>query len=297
MNAPHRFIYEYALPEPRVRVTGVRDGEPLPERTLGPESRYLTDGAPKLRRLQTWIGQLLRVCGFLVLISPLLVVASAFTDGTPVVAFVIIVTAFFAILNLFFLVAVTRFVVGRKVRRAEWVDASGKDLWGVERGEHVVGIAMRLGPSNANVLWQDGWTDDSADAWRIAQGDDFVVLPDDGSDSLIVRLDAPPVLLGSPQRSPIEEGPMAHVLDTDAAPPLRGRLFQTLTIRHGAKVKVHLPKPEHVESLERLDPLTLGGRQRRLSSSPSAPYRGANSPGGLLLRSTNARPLALRILE
>lgn len=291
METRHQFVWRFQVPDAAVQITRQVDGRPLPG-TTAESSVFVGKSGAWSRRLTHAVGLWLKWSVRLIVLSPVLVIAAIWVGAIAVVPFVLAVASAALAFNLYFVIAAIRHLRERSHVRRLPFGRRGADLLGLFRDPEsaIVGKVTRLAPAEDPLVWREVWTRGGVRPLRAAEGDDFAILPDDGSAPIVVRLEAPPILLGVPETD-VDASALTASLRHAAG--LTDERLYTLTLREGASVALF-----HDVSTEipRLDHIELGGSIRRLGSRPDSPYRGSAQERGRLARSTDGAPLRIRLL-
>ncbi len=299
------------------------DGVDAPERRSFPAPWLRRSGAGA-RRVQRVVGEILHAAAFGLYLSPALILGRLgprAVGDVCVICFVILVLAFFALLNLYIVVAVIAWRRSRRPvpigfelpftrRGGDALDllAGGAGVVSIAAGVddavagagdtiRVRGVATRLAATHgAEQLIDDLWFPESKPRYRVCGGADFVV---EGEDQIpvVVRLSSAPVVIARPAAEP-------RRVDDDLA---AGELLAACGIDSlgGGGVQLGLVEGDRVELLgvvdrvlEDVGTFELDGRMRSLvdPGELGSPYRRGAQGAGLVVRSSPERPCVIRLL-
>ncbi len=291
METRHQFVWRFQVPAAAVQITSQVDGRRRPARTTE-SSVFVGKSGAWSRALTHAVGVWLKWSIRLIVVSPLLVLAAKWIGAIAVVPFVLSVVSAALAFNLYFVFAAIRHLRERSHVRQFPFGRRGADRLGLFRDHEsaVVGKVALLTPASDTMVWREVWTRGGVRPRRAAEGDDFAIIPDDGSAPIVVRLEAPPILLGTPET---DVGASALTASLRHVGGLTDERVYALTLREGTSVALFLDVSTEVP---RLDHIELGGTIRRLGSRPDSPYRGSVQARGRLARSTESAPLRIRVL-
>ncbi|HJK89623.1 MAG TPA: hypothetical protein RMH85_05525 [Polyangiaceae bacterium LLY-WYZ-15_(1-7)] len=241
-----------------------------------------------LRHVKRFLGALLRVFAHLLWLSPLAIVAYGVLPGRlaagVLVAFVCAVVAFFALLNLYILVAGIHYLRGRREVPLDPHDAA-PDLLLPDARPALVGRlrSIESAEMDGRPLLESAWGADGPT--RVVAGDDLALVPEEGGAPILLRFESAPFLAAPTVQT------RADVLPEPArrlAGWSGGRDVAVATLRAGDRIAVYASgAPGDAGPLSTLE---LGGRSRRWATEKGAdPYRGASARARLLTSTAHAR--------
>ena len=266
------------------------------------QSHFVERQGELLRAVKRGLGFWLRLFGRGLLFAPLVWVwewlagAVGLPLGYGVTSLVVATCVFFGFLNLYIWAAMLEYFRRRRMAIERPFDEEGSDRLGLlpPASQAIVGTIAALAPSRAREVWREAWFDDGDLVRRMAGGDHFVVVPDDGSPPVICRIAAAPLLVGPATREALAS-PSVRALFPDT---IAEGTVDSLAIRVGDAVALHA---ESLEDLQRVDHVELEKGQvrgyRPGTGADEAPYRGGAGQPGRLARSTPQRPLRIRKLR
>lgn len=263
--------------------------------------------APKvgvLGALHALVARALRFFGYALLTSPVLVPVhlvvrpfSPLAAGWVVVLFACLAVAFFAALNAFILLAAIRYAVSTRDTLRLWSREDAQEartfVFGEKDPHAVRGEVLSIGaPADGNVVLRELVS--RARGVRVLEACDFALYTDSG-DYVVVRLEAPPLLLSDrepAQTLALPEGTRASLAERGIARPERERSLHVYGVRVGDRVLV---VGSTAEPIARVDHFELGGEARgvRAAGGRKQPYRGDRGDSAVLLQCTEREPMII----
>ncbi len=234
-----------------------------------------------------------------------------------IVGFVLLVVAFFLLLNVYIFWSVVCYGVSRRgvavrppflLPRDEFEAAlktpGGRDGRDSPEADlvriHGVLTPLDEQPSSAGSLVRDLWVLRRKEPWRATEARDFAVVRHD-EPPVIVRLGSAPILVDTPRETPIRDALARMSAGIDVFPRLKNLKEQD---RRHRGVWLELNPGDQVEltgrvsrSIPNVEQFELNGAARSLNLSgqrANAPYRGASGTPGLLVECLPDTPVMIR---
>lgn len=306
MALQHRF--QAGLDGREWSLTSRVDGRDRGRREIGAGHPWLASHRGFFGGLQGATARALRWLGHALLVSPLLILVywplrqlSPVLGGWLVVGFTSTVVLFFAVLNVFIVLAMIRYVLTRQLTLRLW----SQDADGVRAAEQLMfaeassplttktGQVIGIGaPGDGDILVRELVS--RALSVRVFEACDFAIRTDD-DEYVVVRVEDAALLLAPREPNTglaLPEGTRNALAERGVTSPERERSLHTHVVRVGDRVTITGCEDAPIARIDRFE---LGGELRGIKHSavPNAPYRGARGDTALVMRCTPEAPMLI----